>query len=238
MRGHAAFLLIALSLSPAALAGASAPIETSVSWHVALDASGSIVSMTPIDDGSRKALYAELEPLVRRWHFTAGRIDGKPAPAETTLTVQLDMIPVDRGYRVKLRGAGTGGTYASMTAPHYPDDAVSSGRSGAVLVDVHYDADGRVTSAQPIDGGEPKAGHAMKHAATVAVRHWTFTPERIAGRGVPGHALVPICFTANDGVRSPCHWHTGNSNTPIDADHPLALDSVVKLDTSSADVMH
>lgn len=222
--------LLMLSLFPVGAIAADAPttVDLTMSWSMVLDADGAITSLQPVEDVNA-ALYQRLEPAIRKWHFTSGKVDGKPAPAETTLTVNITMEPVEGGYRVRLRHAGTGARYAKMTAPKYPDGALMSHRGGAVLLIVHYDADGQVTDAAPIDGGLPKPGADIERAAVVALRHWTFTPERIAGHGVAGAVKVPLCFNAPP-ARDNCRWTDAGGDAPIEADHPLALDSVVRLD--------
>jgi hypothetical protein len=135
--------------SAAAADEARKPIDLTLQWHVSLDASGQVVSMKPIEDRNAE-LYRRLDPEVRGWHFSAGRVDGASAPAETTLTVNLRLDPVADGYRVNLRGAGAGGAYATTTAPKYPDGALMSYRGGGVLLRVDYDAEGRVTDASVV----------------------------------------------------------------------------------------
>jgi hypothetical protein len=93
---------------------------------------------------------------------------------------------------------------------------------------------GRVVEAEPIAGGEPKPTHAFEHAAIVAVKHWTFVSETIAGHGVAGKARVPLCFDPTPEPRDRCRWVSPETNQPLDADRPLALESVVHLETEVA----
>ena len=74
-----------------------------------------------------------------------------------------------------------------------------------------------------------KPGNDIVSAAIIAVKHWTFTPERIAGRGIAGAARVPLCFDAPP-ARMVCRWNDPTSNAPIAADHPVSLISVVHLE--------
>ena len=126
--------------------------------------------------------------------------------------------------------AVTGPRYGKLVAPAYPDDDGRSRRGGAVLLDVAFDAEGRVTDATPVvDGASPKAGVNFNHAAIAAVKHWTLVPERIDGHGLAGTARIPICFTYGPG-KTPCEFHDPRTNAPIDGDRPLAA-SVAKLDS-------
>ncbi|HEV7491014.1 MAG TPA: TonB family protein [Rhodanobacteraceae bacterium] len=208
------------------------PVDLTMSWSLSLDATGAITSLQPTVETNR-GIYQRLEPAVRKWHFTTGKVNGKPAPAQTTLTLNIRLEPVDGFYRVLVRNAGTGARYGTMTAPKYPDGAEMSKRGGAVMLEVHYDAAGNVTSAKPIDGGLPKAGSDIEHAAVAAVKHWTFTPETIAGHGLAGVAHVPICFSARIGADDSCRWHVGGADVELDTNWPLAMNSVVHLETDA-----
>jgi TonB family protein len=231
-------LAIALVLGCAASAVLAAeearkPIDLTLQWHVSLDANGGIVSMKPVDEKNAE-LYRRLDPEVHAWHFSAGRVDGVAAPAETTLTVNLRLEPTDGGYRVNLRGAGAGGSYATTTAPRYPDGALMSHRGGGVLLRVRYDSEGRVTDAAAVEGGLPKPGNDIERAAVASVKHWTFRPESIAGHPEAGTVMVPICFSAGPGAHA-CRFTDPASKREIGAGGPTSIDPIVRLDTNIAD---
>jgi TonB family protein len=226
-------LIILLSWSSAfAFAGTETPkpVDLSMIWSLSVDATGAITSLEPAEDRNPE-LYRRLEPAIRTWHFTSGKFNGTPVPAETTLTVHITLQPTEGGYRVQLRRADTGASYSTTTPPKYPDGALVSHRGGAVLLLVHYDADGHVTDAEPRVGGEPKPGGDIATAAVNAVKHWTFKPERVAGRGVPGAAKVPLCFKVEPS-RLSCRFMEPGTNLPLDPDRPLAIDSIVRIETN------
>ena len=54
-----------------------------------LDADGKINSMEPVDPRYLPEVRKQIEPIVRAWHFTPGKLDGRPAPTETTLGVSV-----------------------------------------------------------------------------------------------------------------------------------------------------
>ena len=231
-------LALALLLGCAASAAFAAeeakkPIDLTLQWHVSLDANGGVVSMKPVDDKNAE-LYRRLDPEVHAWHFSAGRVNGVSAPAETTLTVNLRLEPAEGGYRLNLRGAGAGGAYATTTAPKYPDGALVSHRGGGVLLRVQYDSAGRVTDATVVEGGSPKAGNDIERAALASVKHWTFRPESIAGHPEAGTVMVPICFSAGPKV-SECRFVDPDSKRDLGEGGPTSIDPIVKLDTNIAD---
>jgi TonB family protein len=210
------------------------PVDLTMSWTVSLDATGAITSLQPAEQ-TNQGLYERLEPGVRKWHFTPGKVNGKPAPSETTLTVHIKLEPVDSNYRVRVRDAGTGARYATMTPPKYPDGATVSRRGGAVMLEVHYDDAGKVTAAKPVEGGLPKPGSDIERAAVVAVKKWTFTPEKIGGHGLAGAVRVPLCFSAQPDGANHCHWQIGDEQVELDTKSPLAMNSIVHLKTEVAE---
>jgi len=229
-------VIFCLSILFSQLACAAAPqksVDLTMSWRVSLDAKGAITSLEPAD-ASNPGLYQRLGPEIRKWHFATGKVRGVPAPAETTLTVQITLQPVDGFYRVLLRSAGTGARYATVTTPKYPDGAMMSKRGGAVLLEVHYDAKGNVTEVSLLEGGLPKPGSDIERSAIAAVKHWTFTPESIAGHGIAGVVRVPVCFSARPGAENTCRWKVGGSDVPLDTKMPIAMNSVVHLETEIA----
>ena len=224
---------LCFALASAAHAAAGKPVDLTMSWNVTLDASGAVTSMKPTD-GLNPGIYQRLEPAVRKWHFTTGKVKGVPVPSETTLTIHVTMEPVDGFYRVRLRDATTGARYATMTPPKYPDGALMSKRGGAVMLLVHYDAAGSVTEAKIIDGGVPKPGNDIERAAIAAVKHWTFTPESVGGHAIAGSARVPLCFSARPGTENACRWQIDKSEVSLDTKVPLAMNPAVRLETEVA----
>jgi len=190
------------SIPVLAVAGAAAPkpIDLTMSWSLSLDASGAITALAPTVQTNQE-LYQRLEPSIRKWQFTTGKVNGKPAPAQTTLTVHITLEPADGLYRVRVRDAATGPRYATMTPPKYPDGALVSRRGGAVMLEVDYDAAGNVTSAKPIDGGlhayaciPSDADLAVQHQRDAGKRHLGLVGNVLHGRA-PRHPHLPAkCF--------------------------------------------
>lgn len=227
-------VMLMIWLAPAlAVAAQQPPPDVFLSWSVGLDEKGTITSLEAVSPEYMPALQTRLEPAIRTWHFTTGKINGQPAPTQTTLTLKLAFEPAGDGdYRVRLRNLGTGPTYGHIVQPHYPDFALQAHRGGAVMLKVDYDADGRITSATPVEGGSPKPTIDLIKSATIAVKQWTFKPERIAGHGVPGKALVPVCFAISARQQRSCLWKRDGEDKPLDSDRPIALSSVVGIDTN------
>lgn len=215
----------------ASAAGPTRPVDLTMSWIVTVDKDGKLGAMTPTEDRN-KGLYQRLEAGIRKyWVFQPGKVNGKPEATDTTLTVHATLEPVDSFYRVRVRDAETGPRYDKIVAPKYPDDALMSRRGGGVLLEVKYDATGKITDAKSIAGGEPKPGPDVDRAAVIAVKQWMFKPETVGGHGLAGKALVPLCFAPVPAMQKNCRWETAQTKKPLDADRPLALSSALHIDT-------
>lgn len=228
-------LFVVLSSVFVAAHAAKDPVTARMDWRLSLDADGKIDSLKPINPDYLPDVRKQIEPIVRTWHFTPGKLDGRPAPTETTLGVTIAFEPESTNaltYRARIRGASTGGTYRHMTAPHYPESSQKAKEEGEVVLWINYDADGNVTSVRNV--AEMSADHvsrALTDAAMDAVKHWTFRPETVAGRGVASEALAPFCFKL---ANEPCHWKPRPHERPLQSGEAVALSSVVGLDTGEA----
>jgi TonB family protein len=165
------------------------------SWSISLDAGGHIVAMTAHDrliDG----VHEQIDPLVRRWAFIPGAIDGKSVATETNLSVDFTLVPVgeDR-YAVRIDSARTGAAIVEKSdkPPKYPRGEISKGKSGLAVLDISYDADGNVLEVEHAKGAPPVSDDFYR-AATATARTWKLTPEVVGGRAIAGHIVSPMCF--------------------------------------------
>ena len=181
--------------------------DAQLQWTLGLDADGKVTSLSPTDARFLPAMRKQVEPVVRTWHFTPGKVDGQPAPTETTLRVGVALESTNASqYHGRITFATTGSTYLHVVKPKYPQSAQHSRHEGAIMLLVEYDADGLVTSVRDVpDMGTAKVEPVLIDAAIEAVKHWTFRPETVAGRGVASSALAPICFKLRG---DSCNWNT------------------------------
>jgi TonB family protein len=208
----------------ASAAGPTKPVDLTMSWVLTLDKSGAIKSMQPTET-KNAGLYQRLESGIRKWwKFAPGKVKGKADETVTTLTVHSTLTPVDGFYSVRVRDASTGPRYATATPPAAN---TASGPAG-VLLEVRYDAEGRVTAAKVVPGGEPKAGKDAEQSAIAAVKQWTFKPELVGKQGIAGKARVPVCLAPAPGA---CRFTAPDTKKTLDADRPHAIGSVVRIET-------
>lgn len=159
---------------------------------VDLDAGGKVVAIEPAD-----ALASEMAEFLRAqvstWEFEPATLRGQPVPTRTSVMVRLEPTGERTGRQVEVRivDAATGPRYRTNPAPRYPQAAFERRDTGAVLLRVDFDRDGRVTDAAV----ERSVGRkSFETAALNAVRKWTFQPERVGDIGVAARVLVPIRF--------------------------------------------
>jgi TonB family protein len=215
------------------------PRFVTLTWKLSLDPSGNITGLKLPDDEVGSTLYDKMEPVVRGWHFTPGKLDGRPAPTNTLLTVVVTFEPGGPdGYRARVVSAKTGGSAKHLVPPKYPGDAIRMGHGGLVLVKMEHDADGRVVSATSV---KPKKGGVndwrLVGASLAAAKQWTFDPETVGGHGVPGSDVMPFCFFLSPvGVHreSPCVFDPGDGQEPFETARPISQTSVVAIDTGSS----
>lgn len=212
-------------------------------WELALDADGRVVALAS-KDRSQDALRERLEPVVRGWAFEPGRIDGRPAPTDTMLSVQVTLVPQADGktFGVKLRDVRTGGSIATagnvaprMTARELERLVRSRQQSAMAVVEVRYDGAGRPIEVAAVPGAS-KASKGLVDASIAAIRQWTFEPERVGGIGVPGRVITPICFAIGSrpadmsrALEGCSRWTLPGSTATLGEGETLAFDSQVRL---------
>ena len=104
-----------------------------------------------------------------------------------------------------------GATYARLSPPKYPAEALASKVQGTVLLRVLVGIDGAPARVQ-IDRSSGDAR--LDAAAQAKVRDWRFNPARQAGQAVEGWVQVPVTFSLDGG-------NTGSPTLP-----PGALDEI------------
>ncbi len=239
-------LLAALLAAQTALTGTDAPAPeqtTVLQWKMSLDARGQITALVP-RNASKSALAEQLEPAVRGWNFEPAILNGEKAATETLLSVQIALIPSADGqsYSVRVDDVRTGGaivpTHDAIRLPESEMRALKSdGGFSKLAFEVSYDASGSATEVTLLPDPKNAKGRLVEIAGE-AVREWLYEPERVAGVGIPGKVIVPICYSAGktkkrkgtrDGKR--CIWSQPGSKAQVGNGDSLSVDSKVHLKT-------
>ena len=239
-------LLALLSVCGASANAASKTTEwqpTNVQWHMSLDATGHITALGA-EGAAVDALREKLEPVVRAWTFVPGAVNGKPAATETMLSVQVafDSIAGTDDLSVRVVDVRTGGGLSPVGSkmPRFPRDALRrmmSGRNSPVerlVLSISYDASGTPLDISPIADASSK-DKLLVNASLSAAKSWKIDPERVAGIGVAGTLVTPVCFyistTKSEAERNSrrCDWSVPDSSAVLIQGQSLTLDSRVKL---------
>lgn len=88
------------------------------------------------------------------------------------------------------RAGVTPPTLVKRVPPVFPHEAAAAGRAAEVVLDVSVGVSGAVIDITVVTSG----GAAFDHAATTAVRQWTFNPATRDGRPIASRIRVPISF--------------------------------------------
>ena len=170
------------------------------SAHVTIDPEGKVTSLELDQWKSEKDLIGEkLKPLLRSWTFEPGRVNGKPALTETTVTIHLDMQKInDDRYAITLLSAETGATWEAMRLPAYPMREVKALAEAKIYLLASYDSDGKIGNLT-VEDAEVKGSKSDFDEFVAAIRaeakaSWRIRPERVGGQGMPGVVRVPVAF--------------------------------------------
>lgn len=171
---------------------------------VTIAADGSIESLAWKDEPqARQLVQARIEPLIRRWEFIPGSVEGRPVRTETYLSVQvLGVAQPDGTLALKFGNASTGARLGTLMPPRYPREAAIGGVDAAVTAVITVDAAGAVMMESSEFRGT-RYRRDFVAAAEAAVKGWTFDLERVAGQPVPAKVSVPITFCSGRGQRLP-----------------------------------
>ena len=209
--------------------------------RVDIDASGAVTSLAFTDStpGKDDPVGHRLEQIIRGWNFEPGKVNGKPAPTQTTLTLKME-VQKQAGdtYSIDLLDAQTGPGIISMAAPNFPNDTnpllpINLYSDGEITLVLAFDISGAPTKIE-VEKAETNSNvftrKALVNVAVDAAKKWRFQPELVGGHPVAGSVRVPVVFCVQGS--SWCADYAkaaaakGDRATP---NVPVALDSQVKL---------
>jgi TonB family protein len=212
---------------------------------IVLDATGKLTSIEWLGAKPNDRLVtAPLEAVIRGWEFEPGKVDGVPAVTETGLLLHVELHKtVDGGIAVTIDQARTGAFSVRQDPPAYPRDQARRGVQARVVVTVHTDERGQVTSAAIGGYEDSRSGsHSRKDfeaAALDAVKSWTYRTETVGGNGLAATMRVPISFCFSD---TWCATRELQEDKAREGAQPagmaMSTDSVVRIKTrtSQADI--
>jgi len=207
-------------------------------WSVSLDAAGHVTRLEPSDKTLADAVRLPLDKAIRSWQFIPGSVDGQPAATDTTLALDITLVPFgDDKFALRVDDARTGGdvtTKGIRVPPKYPATAIRHNRQGMVVLKVDYDPTGHVLAANPHEGA-PVVAAELTTSAARAVKRWMFSPEIVGGHALAGSVIVPICFEmvgfGKPMPRTACEWVPPGAHRGLHENDVLAIEPAAKLQT-------
>jgi TonB family protein len=155
---------------------------------------------------------------VKNWTFEPRKVDGKPVPSDTIVSVAFSLDPnkplaIEPGILDAIRvspplaeaatpaesvPASENVEYRLMHPPHYPASAVKAKVQGDVVLKVHVDAQGNPVEAGVAKTIPPGLSPELGNASIAAVMQWKFNPARKHGKAVDDWVSVPITFSLTE----------------------------------------
>jgi len=229
--GFAALALIFVAGSTPSAGVGDKPLILHTSWQLSLDAAGHVVDLSTRDPVN-PTLKEALEHHIRHWEFVSGKLDGTPQATETTLWLKIEFTPeASTGkYLMRIADVDSGPAIepSSKRIPKYPPSMLKRKEQGVVVLILSYDADGKVQSAVPSEAA-PAAHPVLVKTAVAALLQWQLVPERVAGHGLPGRVMVPVCFLLRR--HAACQYTPPGSKRAAQSEQPLNLTAVTQLKT-------
>ena len=214
MRKLFAVLLLSLSASLACAGDRTQVFEASTSGELLIDAEGRVAQLTVDRKQLGDEVMAAVEQRIRSWRFEPMLVDGKPAPVQARMRLNMlaERVPGQSGLTLAIRhvqffdrerpapGTEGGPAAPTMQPPTYPQPLVRLNIGAMVLVAIRLDAEGRVVDAasqsvelrtERADGPSVQQSHAraLMRATERAARDWI----------IPAHAgetvVIPVKYS-------------------------------------------
>ena len=210
-------LLLAATAATAAPAAAAAAARTDaaaeaakisrfVLLRVEVDAAGHVQAARPLNKDEIPALANAAIEISRKLAFTPARKDGRAVASETSLMLELVLVPKPDGTAgIALQGAHNGPSVLKVGRSPPPKVARNG---GTVFVGADLRADGSVDMASfAVDKVEMRtASSADEERYTAAARHslkdTVFQLDKVDGVEIPAHISVPYQFNGGPAKRA------------------------------------
>lgn len=227
---RSAALILALSATSTHAVGlGDKTLTLHTSWQISVDAAGHVVGLST-HDTLNPTLKDALEHHIHSWEFVSGKLDGTPQATDTTLWLKLEFAPeASTGkYLMRIADVETGPAIVptKKRIPKYPPSMRQRKEQGRVVLVLSYDAEGTVLSAVP-HASASLAHPVLVKTAVAALMQWQMVPERVAGHGLPGKVLVPVCFMLRR--HQSCAFTPPGSKRAAETGLPLNLTVVTQL---------
>lgn len=190
-------MALAAAIAPAGLLHPSFD-STYAYVRVDVDEQGAIRSMR-FREGTGERLQAVLRERVQTWRFDPATVGGRPASAQTTITIEL-RVGTD-GRSIDIASVAAGVAPLRLVAPKYLPPVGNTKQQGVVVLRCKVLADGRCSSIAVERATAPET---LQNNAIRAVARSRFETEIVAGIAVEPWVLIPFCFSTGRRDSPPC----------------------------------
>jgi TonB family protein len=152
-------------------------------------------------DNRVRQIIKDVEKAVRNFKFSPQIKDGKPVATRLGLTMSIGRSSREKATKPSppdpnapkdpklVTGGVVNGKAISLPKPSYPYEARGAGAGGAVSVQVLISEEGKVISAQAVDGHP-----LLQFAARAAACQARFSPTRLEGHPVKVSGIITYNF--------------------------------------------
>jgi TonB family protein len=155
--------------------------------RVDIDEQGVIQSMQ-FREGTGERLQAILRERVQSWRFDPATANGRPAKAQTTITIDLKAGADGQSLEIAAVSAGVAMSYVVL--PQYLPGPKNM--QGSVVLRCRVAADGR---CHDISVEQATAPERLQKSAMKSLANWRFETEIVSGVSVESWMLIPFCFS-------------------------------------------
>lgn len=181
-------MVLAAAMAPSGLLHPS--LDSTYTYvRVDVDEQGAIQSMR-FREGTGERLQEILRKRVQTWRFDPATAGGKPAPAQTTITIEL-RAGAD-GRSIEIASVAAGVAPLRVVAPKYLPPVGNTKQQGVVVLRCKVLASGRCS---PITVERATAPESLQKNAITALARSRFETEVVSGVAVEPWILVPFCFS-------------------------------------------
>lgn len=167
-----------------------------VQAEVEIDAQGRATDVKLLHNRLSKGMRAALVERIRAVEFEPAVLNGSPASASVTVSVVLGVDELPGALQVVVDDIGIIAGTRKVQPPRYPISELQRGHTGTVWIKLAYGSDGKVIEVAPADPSAPR--DPFMQSALRAASRWQLQPQRVAGVGVAGTAVIPVKFTIVD----------------------------------------
>lgn len=180
-------LLLLVAFAPASL---MTPMQGAARVYVRVDVDAhGVIQSLRFRDGTGERLQAVLRERMQSWRFDPALVNGHPAPAQTTITIELRAAADGQALNIASVSAGPAPVY--VEPPHYAP-AGRAALQGSVVLRCQISADGRCGD---ITVEEATAPARLQKSAKSALANWRFETEVVSGVAIRPWVLIPFCFS-------------------------------------------